>query len=36
MDRPERTLVTYFSSIDDYRENHNKRPNRFAQRKRTI
>jgi predicted transposase YbfD/YdcC len=25
MDRPEHTLVTHFSSIPDYRENHNKR-----------
>src|SRR6266508_6573074 len=25
MDRPELTLVTHFSSIPDYRENHNKR-----------
>lgn len=25
MDRPEFALVTHFSSIDDYRENHNKR-----------
>ena len=24
MDRPELTLVTHFSSIPDYRENHNK------------